>query len=86
MINIDKQYISDNQHFWLNAIPDVKVGDKVLLKKIHGMRRGQHKSKIFQVISINKYANDTNIVFLFQSVKKDGTLGKIYEERYCKNG
>tara|TARA_R100000995_G_C3451350_1_gene108328 strand:+ start:277 stop:540 length:264 start_codon:yes stop_codon:yes gene_type:complete len=85
MINIDKQYISDNQHSWLNAIPNVKVGDQVRLEKIHGMRKGLHKSKLFQVIDIRKYANDTNIMFEFQSVKKDGTLGKIYEERYCKN-
>tara|TARA_R100000231_G_scaffold84225_1_gene64087 strand:+ start:465 stop:725 length:261 start_codon:yes stop_codon:yes gene_type:complete len=85
MINIDKEYISDNQHLWLNRIPDVKVGDQVKLEKIHGMRNGQHKSKVFQVIDIRKYANNTNIMFEFQSVKKDGTLGKIYEERYCKN-
>ena len=85
MINIDKQYISDNQHYWLNAIPDVKVGDQVVLEKIHGMRSGSHKSKLFQVVNVRKYANDKNIMFEFQSVKKDGTLGKIYEERYCKN-
>ncbi len=85
MINIDKQYISDNQHSWLNTIPDVEVGDQVRLEKIHGMRSGSHKSKLFQVIDIRKYANNTNIMFEFQSVKKDGTLGKIYEERYCKN-
>ena len=85
MINIDKEYISDNQHLWLNRIPDIKVGDQVKLEKIHGMRNGQHKSKVFQVIDIRKYANNTNIMFEFQSVKKDGTLGKIYEERYCKN-
>ena len=40
------------------------------------MRNGQHKSKVFQVIDIRKYANDKNIMFEFQSVKKDGTLGK----------
>ena len=85
MINIDKEYITDNQHLWLNRIPDIKVGDQVKLEKIHGMRNGQHKSKVFQVIDIRKYANNTNIMFEFQSVKKDGTLGKIYEERYCKN-
>jgi hypothetical protein len=86
MINIDKQYISDNQYFWLDNVPNLKVGDQVRLEKIHGMRRGLHKSKLFQVIDIRKYANNTNIMFEFQSVKKDGTLGKIYEERYCKNG
>lgn len=85
MINIDKEYIADDQYFWLDNIPDVKVGDQVILEKIHGMRNGQHKSKVFQVIDIRKYANDTNIMFEFQSVKKDGTLGKIYEDRCCKN-
>ena len=85
IINVDKKHCTDGQHFWFNAIPNIKLGEIVQLEKIHGMRRGQHKSKLFQVTEIRKYANDTNIIFEFQSIKKDGSLGRIYEERYCKN-
>ena len=40
MIYIDKEYIADDQYFWLDNIPDVKIGDQVILEKIHGMRNG----------------------------------------------
>ena len=85
LINVDKKHCTDGQYFWFNSIPNIKIGDIVQLEKIHGMRNGQHKSKLFQVIEIRKYANDINIFFEFQSVKKDGSLGEIYEERFCKN-
>lgn len=85
IINIDKKHCTDGQYFWFDAIPNIKIGDIVQLEKIHGISNGQHKSKLFQVIDIRKYANDTNIIFEFQSVKKDGSLGRIYEERCCKN-
>ena len=84
-INIDNKHCTDGQYFWFDAIPDIKIGDILQLEKIHGMGNGQHKSKLFQVTEIRKYANDTNILFEFQNVKKDGSLGEIYEERYCKN-
>ena len=82
IINIDKTYGTKDE-YWLGSDPSVKVGDIVKIDKMHGLR-GSHRSGIFQVIEINSWANDTRFSIDLQNLKKDGTLGKVYDVRYYK--